>query len=156
MGMPDFITGSDLEDLYARTILEHARHPANRGRLAGANRRADGENPLCGDRVTVELRIEGHLVREAAFEGDGCALSKGSASMMTLAVQGKTVAEVERLRATFDALVAGRPADAEATQLGELRAFAGVRRFPSRARCALLAWEALKSALDRNDPPPAP
>jgi len=148
MGMPDFITGSELQDLYARTILEHARRPANCGRLAGANRRADGENPLCGDRVTVELRIEGDLVREAAFEGVGCALSKGSASMMTLAVRGKTVAEVERLRATFDALVAGRLAEAEATHLGELRAFAGVRRFPSRARCALLAWEALKTALD--------
>jgi nitrogen fixation protein NifU and related proteins len=141
---------SDLTDLYARTILEHERRPANHGKLAGANRSAAGENPLCGDRVTIELRVEDGVVREAAFEGVGCALSKASASMMTLAVAGKTAAEIERTRAAFDALVVGKLGEREASELGELRAFAGVQRFPSRARCARLPWEALRTALERG------
>ena len=140
---------SELEDLYARTVLEHGRRPANRGPVAGANRSGEGENPLCGDRVTVELRVEGSVVREAGFEGVGCTLSQASASMMTLAVRGRSVAEVERLHAAFEALLAAGPEAVHGTDLGDLRAFAGVRRFPSRARCARLPWEALAAALVR-------
>jgi nitrogen fixation NifU-like protein len=133
---------SDLEALYQRTILEHARRPANARLVDGA--RAAKDNPLCGDEVTVTVRLADGRVAEIGAIAEGCALSKAAASLMTLAVLGRSADEVRALDGRFRAFLAGGP-DAE---LGDLAVFAGVARFPVRARCAQLAWDALRAALD--------
>jgi len=153
-----------LQELYGEVILDHNRRPRNFGRLPGANHSAAGHNPLCGDRVTVYLRVDGGRIDEISFEGVGCAISTASASMMTEALRGKSLAEARQLFERFHALVTGGPAaDAAATaaredteasaggagapDLGKLAAFAGVGEFPMRVKCATLAWHALQSAL---------
>ncbi len=142
---------TDLRALYQEVILDHSRAPRNHRRLADANRRAVGRNPLCGDQFTVYLRLEGDRIAEATFEGQGCAISKSSASMMTDAVKGKTVPEAEGLFDAFHALVTGEPgADAD-PRLGKLAAFQGVSIFPVRVKCASLAWHTLKAALQEED-----
>jgi nitrogen fixation NifU-like protein len=147
-----------LQELYGEVILDHNRRPRNFGRLAGANHSAIGHNPLCGDRVTVYLRVEDGRIEGIGFEGVGCAISTASASMMTEALRGKSLAETRQLFERFHALVTGAPAAAredgaasadagEAPELGKLAAFAGVGEFPMRVKCATLAWHALQSAL---------
>ncbi len=137
---------ADLRDLYQELIIDHGRRPRNFGPLPQANRRADGFNPLCGDRLTVYLRMAGGVIADARFEGIGCAISTASASLMTEALKGKTVAEAEALFAGFHALVTGVAPPAVAT-LGKLTALAGVREFPARVKCATLAWHTLEAAL---------
>jgi nitrogen fixation NifU-like protein len=138
---------SGLTELYQNVILEHNRSPRNYGELAEANRRAEGNNPLCGDQLTVWLRIEGDVVAEATFKGMGCAISRASASLMTSAIKGRRRGEVERLFAEFQELVTGkRPSDQTET-LGKLAVFSGVSQFPVRVKCASLAWHAMKAAL---------
>jgi nitrogen fixation NifU-like protein len=132
---------TDLEQLYQRTILEHARRPANARAVAGT--RAARDNPLCGDEVIVTVRVADGRVAEVGAIAEGCALSKAAASLLTLAVTGRTPGEVRALDARFRALLAGGPDDG----LGDLGVFAGVARFPVRARCATLAWDALLEAL---------
>src|SRR5829696_8030166 len=139
---------SDLQDLYQSLILDHNRRPRNYGELAGADRRADGRNPLCGDQLTVWLKMDGERVADVSFVGSGCAISKASASMMTAAVKGKTVDEARALFERFHALVTGRGDAGAAEALGKLAAFAGVARFPVRVKCASLAWHTLRSALE--------
>ncbi|HWP36524.1 MAG TPA: SUF system NifU family Fe-S cluster assembly protein [Gemmatimonadales bacterium] len=139
---------NDLEDLYQQLIIDHNRNPRNFRAMPDANRTAEGDNPLCGDRIKLYLRVEGGRVAEATFQGSGCAISKASASMMTQAVQGKSEEEAERLFQAFHAMVtspATAPAETEA--LGKLAAFAGVRAFPARVKCANLAWHTLHAAL---------
>jgi SUF system NifU family Fe-S assembly protein len=140
---------TELEKLYQATILEHNRKPRGWGAPPGADRRAREENPFCGDRVTVHLRVApGPVVADVGFEAQACAIAKASASMMTEAVRGKSRAEIEKLRAAFAELVHGRPPpDAEA-RLGSLVALGGVAAFPVRIACALLPWTALGRALD--------
>lgn len=140
---------SDLRELYQEVILDHYRKPRNFAALDDANRKAEGYNPLCGDRVTVYLRLDGDVVAEASFQGSGCAISTASASLMTEAVQGKTTAEVEALFEQFHQLVTGaaEAAGGAAQDLGELEALAGVREYPVRVKCATLAWHTLHSAL---------
>lgn len=134
---------SELADLYQEVILDHNRRPRNFAALATANRTAEGYNPLCGDRVTVYVDLAGGRLREVAFQGSGCAISTASASMMTEALRGKTVAEAQELFRKFQRLVkTGGDED-----LGELAAFGGVHEFPMRVKCATLAWHALQSAL---------
>lgn len=137
-----------LGELYQQLIIEHSRSPRNYRPVAGANRSAEGVNPLCGDQITLELRLEGDRVADVGFQGSGCAISKASASLMTGAVRGKTAAEAERLFERFHAMVTSRAdapvADAE---LGKLAALAGVRAFPARVKCASLAWHTLHAAL---------
>ncbi len=145
---------SDLGDLYQQTILDHNRNPRNFRTVPGANRAAEGNNPLCGDRISLQVRVDGDVIREIGFQGSGCAISKASASLMTGAVQGKTTAEAESLfRAFHDMLAGGPDAPADPTSLGKLAAFAGVRSFPARVKCANLSWHTLHAALQHRAEP---
>lgn len=138
----------DLGDLYQQVILDHNDKPRNFRELEGANRTAEGYNPLCGDRVTIYLRLDADVIGDISFLGSGCAISKASASMMTSALKGRSKAEAEVLFERFHGLLTGAPADAGA--LGKLAVFSGVRQFPARVKCATLAWHALRAALDAN------
>jgi nitrogen fixation NifU-like protein len=143
---------SELRELYQSVILDHHRHPKNVGVPAGANRSASGVNPLCGDKVTVHLAIGDDLVRDVGFSGSGCAISTASASLMTQAIKGRPVAEVEQLFERFRALVTSAPgAELEPGELGKLAVFSGVREFPIRVKCATLAWHAMHAALRGTD-----
>lgn len=133
-----------LADLYQEVILDHHKRPRNRGRLPAPARHAQGYNPLCGDRIEVWVTVDGDQLADIRFEGAGCAIATASASLMTEAVKGKQLAEVEGLSAGFHRLVAG---DGEgAPSLGKLAVFAGVREFPVRVKCATLAWHTLRAA----------
>jgi nitrogen fixation NifU-like protein len=138
---------SDLRDLYQETILEHSKTPRNYRKLLAANRTAEGYNPLCGDHFTLYLDVQNDAIRDVAFEGSGCAISKASASMMTQSVKGKTRAEAEEMFQRFHKLVTGQ-VDGDRAQLGKLAAFSGVSEFPVRVKCATLAWHALRAALE--------
>ena len=139
---------SDLRDLYQDVIIEHSKTPRNYRALATANHKAEGYNPLCGDRFTVYLDLEGDAIRDISFQGAGCAISKASASMMTQVLKGKSRAEAEEIFERFHSLVTGHaPADDEAA-LGKLAVFSGVSEFPMRVKCATLAWNALSQGLD--------
>ena len=140
---------SDLQDLYQEVILDHNRRPRNFRALAGG-RKAEGYNPLCGDRLTVYLRVEDGVIKDATFQGSGCAISKASASIMTDVVKGKTVAEAEKIFEKFHRAVTA-PADAQVEDLGKLSALTGVRQFPVRVKCATLAWYALRAAAEARD-----
>jgi nitrogen fixation NifU-like protein len=142
---------SDLQELYQAVILDHNRAPRNYGALDGATRTADGRNPLCGDEVHVALRVAGEVIEEVRFTGRGCAISKASASLMTSAVKGKSVAEAEALFRRFHALVTGQGGAEGAGDLGPLVVFSGVSRFPARVKCASLPWHALRAALAADD-----
>jgi len=142
---------SDLRELYQQVILDHHKKPRNFHKLEQANRQADGFNPLCGDKVSVFLRIEDGVVRDASFIGAGCAISTASASMMTEALKGKTEAEVDQIFRRFHELVTGRiEPDADLTDLGKLAVFAGVREYPVRVKCASLAWHTMHAALEES------
>ena len=137
----------DLRDLYQDVILDHGRRPRNRRVPEGANRRVEGFNPLCGDRITVHVALAGGRVADVGFEGSGCAISVASASTMTEAVKGKTVAEVEELFVRLHDLVTGQGGTPDLDELGKLAAFSGVSQFPLRVKCATLAWHALREAV---------
>lgn len=139
-----------VRELYQEMILDHNRHPRNFQALEGANRQAEGYNPLCGDRMTVYLKWnEGSgLIEEISFVGSGCAISKASCSMMTAALKGKKREEAERLFERFHQMVTGEPNTPVPTELGKLAVFSGVCEFPSRVKCATLGWHTMKSALD--------
>ena len=139
---------SDLRELYQEVILDHNKHPRNFGEIKGAERRADGFNPLCGDRFSVYLNLEDDVVTDVNFIGSGCAISKASASLMTDAVKGKTVAEVRRLFEHFHAMITDDETTPDAEMLGKLAVFTGVRDYPTRVKCATLAWHTLRAAFD--------
>ncbi|MDE2484165.1 MAG: SUF system NifU family Fe-S cluster assembly protein [candidate division NC10 bacterium] len=140
---------SDLRELYQEVILDHNKRPRNFQKLEGANRAADGYNPLCGDQITVYLLVEDHVIKDIAFQGSGCAISKASASMMTAIVKGKTTAEAEGLFETFHRMVtADLSVASDPLVVGKLAAFAGVREFPVRVKCATLPWHTLRAALE--------
>lgn len=146
---------SELSALYQETILDHNKKPRNFRRLDGATHHAEGYNPLCGDKVTVYLDLEGDCLKSITFEGSGCAISKASASMMTEALQGKTTTDVEALFRAFHELVTGKTPEpggvtAPAPELGKLVVFSGVREFPARVKCASLAWHTLRAALQNR------
>jgi nitrogen fixation protein NifU and related proteins len=135
----------ELQELYQQVILDHSRSPRNYYKLDVANRVAEGHNPLCGDRVTVFLLLENGVIRDVSFQGEGCAISKASASMMTEAVKGKSKEEAEALFEKFhDMVTTGSPA---LDELGKLGAFAGVNKFPARVKCAILPWHAVSATL---------
>jgi nitrogen fixation NifU-like protein len=136
-----------LSELYQNVILEHNRSPRNYRPMPEADRHAEGHNPLCGDQVSVWVRLEGDRVADVSFQGAGCAISRASASIMTDAVKGKTRAEAEVLFDRFHRLVTGGLPSAESETLGKLAVFSGVSEFPVRVKCASLAWHTLKSAL---------
>jgi nitrogen fixation NifU-like protein len=143
---------SELSELYQEVILDHNRRPRNFRGLDSPDRKAEGYNPFCGDRLTVFLRLDGDVVADATFLGAGCAISKASASMMTEAVKGHTLSEVNKLFTEFQAMVTGQSQQDEAA-LGKLAVFAGVREFPVRVKCASLAWHTLKAAADKTQEP---
>lgn len=136
---------SDLRDLYQETIIDHSKRPRNKGALEQATHSAEGYNPLCGDRVTVELKMENGRIAAANFQGVGCAISTASASLMTDAIKGKTAEEAEKTFEKFHHLLTEeRP---PAADLGKLAVFSGVREYPMRVKCATLAWHTLRAAL---------
>ena len=136
----------DLQDLYREVILDHNRHPRNFGRVEPADASADGHNPLCGDRLTVTLRMGGDAIDAVNFEGNGCAISVASASLMTEAVLGRSRADVRRLFEHVHAALTHAEAPAEPLP-GKLAALSGVREFPARVKCASLCWHTLNAAL---------
>ena len=141
----------DLRELYQDIILDHSKHPRNFGKLGGAHREARGNNPLCGDRITLSVKLEGERIADAKFEAKGCAISVASASMMTEMIKGKTVEEARALFEQFHGLVTGKPGGEGGVDLEGLTALSGVRDFPSRIKCATLPWHALTAALDGKD-----
>jgi nitrogen fixation NifU-like protein len=134
-----------LDDLYREVILDHYAHPRNRGRLDPADIAVEGANPLCGDEISIFVRLGEDRIEDVAFEGRGCSISQASASMMTGLVKGKTLDQVRGLIAAFKAMMHGREPHAD---LGDLVALQGVRRFPVRVKCATLSWVALEQGLD--------
>jgi nitrogen fixation NifU-like protein len=139
---------SELSDLYQETILEHNKNPRNFREIEDADKRAIGNNPLCGDALQVFVKMDGDTVSDIAFKGSGCAISKASASMMTQAVKGRSLHEAEELFNEFHRMVTGSlDPEAEETHLGKLRAFTGVLEFPARVKCASLSWHTLNAAL---------
>jgi nitrogen fixation protein NifU and related proteins len=139
---------ADLRDLYQELILEHSKAPRNYRELKGADHKAEGYNPLCGDHFTVFLQMEGDSIRDVAFQGSGCAISKASASMMTQSLKGKTKAEAEKLFERFHKVVTGQAVNGDQPELGKLAVFSGVSEFPTRVKCATLAWHTLQAALE--------
>ncbi|NHZ73589.1 MAG: SUF system NifU family Fe-S cluster assembly protein [Nitrospirae bacterium] len=144
---------SELTDLYQEVILDHNKHPRNFGQIEAADHCAQGNNPLCGDQLKLYLKMDGDRVAEVRFEGQGCAISTASASILTEVVLGKTLAEVETLFESFHELLTGDPSVAAEVdpELGKLAVFAGVREFPVRVKCATLAWHTLKAAISDDN-----
>lgn len=138
---------SELEDLYQEVILEHSKHPRNFHAMEAANRQAEGYNPLCGDHYTIFIDVADDAIRDISFQGSGCAISKASASMMSQALKSKTTAQAEELFSKFHEVVTGAEAG-NAEHLGKLAVFAGVASFPTRIKCATLAWHTLHAALE--------
>jgi len=143
---------SDLSDLYQEVIFDHNRRPRNFGKLLEPNRFANGFNPLCGDRLTLYLIVENGVIRDVSFEGQGCAISTASASLLTETLKGKTEAEAEAMFQDFHAMLTideAQPTEA----LGKLEVLSGVREFPARVKCATLAWHTLQAALKNEQDP---
>jgi len=137
---------ADLRDLYQEVILEHSKAPRNYREVKDADKKAEGFNPLCGDRFTVYLQMQGDNIQDIGFQGSGCAISKASASMMTQSLKGKTRQQAQELFSRFHKVVTGQSEDE--SRLGKLTVFAGVSEFPMRVKCATLAWHTLQAALE--------
>jgi nitrogen fixation NifU-like protein len=145
---------SELRDLYQEIIIDHSKCPRNFRRLEDATHSADGHNPLCGDRVTIYILLSGNVIEDIAFEGSGCAICTASTSLMTESVKGKTLDEAEALFGRFHDLVTSDPdSEVDTETLGKLAIFAGVREFPVRIKCAILAWHTMQAALKEADEP---
>lgn len=141
---------SELRDLYQEVILDHNRHPRNFHELPGANRQAEGYNPLCGDQLKLFLKVEGDVIKDISFMGSGCAISKASASMMTENLLGKNLEEAKNIFQGFHQMVTGEPHTSPNPELGKLAVFSGVCEYPSRIKCASLAWHTLNSAIENT------
>jgi nitrogen fixation protein NifU and related proteins len=143
----------DLHDLYRDVIVDHNRNPRNFRPMADADCHAEGFNPLCGDRLTIYVRLEGGVIRDVSFQGSGCAISVASASLLTESVKGRTVEDAERLFGTMHAMLTRDDAEVDVASLGKLGALSGVRAFPARVKCASLCWHTLDAALHRQTEP---
>lgn len=141
---------SELTDLYQEVILDHNRRPRNFRAMEAASRTQQGYNPLCGDRLTLYVKLDGDRIGDVSFQGTGCAISKASASLMTDAVKGKTVKEARAIFDRFHEMVTSPP-EAAVPEIGKLAVLAGVREFPTRVKCASLAWHTLKAAVADSD-----
>ena len=140
----------DLKDLYREVILDHNREPRNFGELAEANRVVEGVNPLCGDKMTLYVKVRDDIIEDVRFKGSGCAISVASSSLMTERVKGRPIGPTLDLVAQVHEMLTGRGSE-QAENMDKLAALAGVREFPSRVKCASLAWHALKAALTESD-----
>ncbi|UCD23611.1 MAG: SUF system NifU family Fe-S cluster assembly protein [Gemmatimonadota bacterium] len=144
----------EMRDLYQQVILDHNRSPRNFREIENADHMARGDNPLCGDKIKVYVKLNGDIIEDISFNGSGCAISQSSASLMTTAVKGKSIPEAEALFHKFHEMVtAGDDRPASRKELGKLAAFAGVREFPARVKCANLAWHTLHAALREQAEP---
>jgi nitrogen fixation NifU-like protein len=141
---------SNLEALYQEVILDHNRKPRNFREMENADRRIEGRNPLCGDEITLWVKLDGDRVADVSFKSSGCAVSKSSASLMTSTVKGKTVEETQQIFHRFHDMITGKLPEGEREKMGSLAALGGVSKFPVRVKCASLAWHALKSALEQG------
>jgi len=141
----------DLEDLYRDVIVDHNRSPRNFRKIENATHVQEGFNPLCGDKLTVYLKLSGNTIDDLSFEGSGCAISVASASLMSQQLKGKTIGEAEEMFEQMHALLTRDDADIDFESLGKLAALSGVREYPSRVKCASLCWHTLKSALNNSD-----
>ena len=141
---------SELEQMYREVILDHYKNPRNRGELEPHTARVEGNNPLCGDEIQVDVRLKDGELEDVAFQGRGCSISQASASMMTEAIKSKPVDEVQDLISTFKSMMHGDDVDVE--ELGDREALEGVQKFPLRIKCALLAWTTLEEALRDSKP----
>lgn len=144
---------ADLRELYQQLILDHNKNPRNFCVLDPADRYAEGHNPLCGDRVQIYLRLEGDRIATIGFQGSGCAISKASASLMTEAVQGKTLGETEVYFKNFQAMLTDPTREPDLAQIGKLSVFASLRDYPTRVKCATLSWHALRAAIENAHTP---
>ena len=143
---------SDLRDLYQEVIFDHNRHPRNFGKLEGYNRKAEGFNPLCGDKLVLYLKVNDEdVIEDVRFEGRGCAISTASASLMTEVLKGRTVAEAETMFKGFHGLIMDEKVQDAAPDLGKLQVLEGVKAYPSRVKCATLAWHTLEAAIEESD-----
>ena len=143
----------DLKDLYQEVIVDHNRSPRNFGKLDDADRKLEGFNPLCGDRLTLYLKLDNDRITDISFDGSGCAISIASASLMTEAMKGKTVTEAEQIFTRFHDLVTADTVPADFEKFGKLAALAGVRDYPARVKCATLCWHTLHSAITGDETP---
>lgn len=143
----------DLKDLYRDVIVDHNRNPRNFGKLDPADAHADGHNPLCGDRLSLYVNLDGDRIREVKFDGSGCAISVASASLLTEAVKGKSRGDVKSLFDEMHTLLTQHDAPVDPAKLGKLAALSGVREFPARVKCASLCWHTLNAALDSQSDP---
>jgi nitrogen fixation protein NifU and related proteins len=143
----------DLKDLYRDVIVDHNRNPRNFRAMPDADRQAEGYNPLCGDRLTLYVKVDGDTIRDVSFEGSGCAISVASASLLTESVKGRAVADAEQLFTTMHELLTSHDAAIDPAALGKLGALSGVREFPARVKCASLCWHTLDAALHRQAEP---
>lgn len=141
------MTDDAMRDLYQDTILEHNKRPRNFRRIDGADRQKEGFNPLCGDKLTLFLTLKGDTITDVAFQGNGCAISTSSASLMTEAIKGKSIAEADKLFDGFRRLVTRQPPEPTKAEVGKLLTFSGVGEFPARVKCATLCWHTLEAAL---------
>lgn len=141
----------NLDTLYRQVIMDHYKNPRNRGTLADESVTIDMNNPTCGDRIELHLRIEDGIVQEAKFEGEGCSISMSSASMMTQAVKGKTLDEAVEMSTVFSKMMLGEELDDVDVDLGDIEALQGVSKFPARIKCATLAWKAMEKAAAANE-----
>ncbi len=140
----------DLRDLYQEVIFDHNRNPRNFRVIENADRKVEGFNPLCGDRLTLFLTLDHDVITDASFQGSGCAISTASVSLMTGIIQGKTIAEAEKLFTTFHDMTTGKEEEIQLEAVGKLAVLAGVREFPARVKCATLAWHTLDAALNNS------
>ena len=140
----------DLNDLYQEVILDHSKSPRNYSKLAGANRTAQGHNPICGDHVTMYLNVDGNVVKDISWQGSGCAISRASASILTAALKGKTVPEVKALFSQVHDMVTTGKTNGD---VGKVAVFAGVHKFPARVKCAILPWHAAIAAVEGKSEP---
>jgi nitrogen fixation NifU-like protein len=141
----------DLRDLYQEVILDHSKRPRNFRELPDASNKAKGNNPLCGDKLDIFVKVEDGVIADISFQGAGCAISTASASMMTESLKGKTEEELSELFEHFHNVVTGNQQEGEEDELGKLAVFAGVQDYPVRVKCATLAWHTLKAALEDKD-----
>ena len=139
-----------LDDLYQEIILDHYKHPRNHGTIENADVKIPGKNPFCGDEIILSIKLKDNIVEDVAFEGSGCAISQASASVMTEQIKGKTLQQARELFEEFSKMVKG-DVDFDERKMDELAAFQGVCEYPTRVKCALLSWNALKNALEQKE-----
>lgn len=141
----------DIQELYQEIVLDHSRRPRNFKKLEGATKTAEGFNPLCGDQITLYLKLDDGVIKDISFEGVGCAISKASTSMMTEEIVGKTPSEAAAIFGAFQAMVTGVDAEYDEEILGDLGILRGVSQYPVRIKCATLSWHTLQSALSGSE-----